>query len=72
MDDAKGSRVEPGCLRFDLLEDEDESNKFYIYSLWQVSTANEDYDTGSCRCINAIMPPYDAAGFCSYILQLHL
>jgi autoinducer 2-degrading protein len=37
-DDAKGSRVEPGCLRFDVLEDGEDRNKFYVYSLWKDST----------------------------------
>lgn len=31
--DAKGSREEPGCLRFDLLKDEKDPNKFYFYEV---------------------------------------
>lgn len=31
--DAKGSRDEPGCLRFDLLKDEKDPTKFYFYEV---------------------------------------
>ena len=31
--DAIGTRAEPECLRFDLLEDEETPNKFFFYSV---------------------------------------
>lgn len=32
--DAAGTRAEPDCLRFDLLEDETDPNKFFFYSVY--------------------------------------
>ena len=40
--DAKGTRAEPENLRFDLLEDEDEPNKFHFYSVYK-SSAGLDF-----------------------------
>lgn len=33
--DAKGSREEPGCLRFDLLKANDAANKFVLYEAYE-------------------------------------
>ena len=33
--DAEGTRAEPDCLRFDLLEDEANPNKFFFYSVYK-------------------------------------
>lgn len=33
--DVKGTRAEPDCLRFDLLRDESDENKFYFYSVYK-------------------------------------
>lgn len=40
--DAAGTRAEPECLRFDLLEDEADPNKFFFYSVYK-SAAGLDY-----------------------------
>jgi autoinducer 2-degrading protein len=41
--DAKGSREEPGCLRFDLLKDEKDPNKFYFYEVYKNGGEAMDY-----------------------------
>lgn len=33
--DAVGTRAEPECLRFDLLQDEEDENKFTFYSVYK-------------------------------------
>jgi autoinducer 2-degrading protein len=33
--DAVGSRGEPDCLRFDLLQDNEDPNKFYFYEVYK-------------------------------------
>jgi len=33
--DAKGTRAEPENLRFDLLKDEEDATKFYLYSVYK-------------------------------------
>jgi homocysteine S-methyltransferase len=37
--DAKGSRSEPGCLRFDLLRDKEKPNKFITYEVFENAEA---------------------------------
>uniref|UniRef100_A0A7S2XRK0 ABM domain-containing protein n=1 Tax=Attheya septentrionalis TaxID=420275 RepID=A0A7S2XRK0_9STRA len=32
--DAVGSRAEPGCLRFDVLQSQDDPNKFFFYEVY--------------------------------------
>mmetsp|Transcript_10468 Transcript_10468/g.15911 ORF Transcript_10468/g.15911 Transcript_10468/m.15911 type:complete len:143 (+) Transcript_10468:50-478(+) len=32
---AIGSRAEPGCIRFDVLQAEDQANKFYFYEVYE-------------------------------------
>jgi quinol monooxygenase YgiN len=39
--DAVGSRQEPGCSRFDVLRDPEQSNKFYFYEVYQNEAAIE-------------------------------
>lgn len=39
--DAEGSRAEPGCLRFDMLQDPDASNKFTLYEVYKDEDAIE-------------------------------
>jgi autoinducer 2-degrading protein len=34
-----GSRAEPGCLRFDVLQDKTQSNKFTFYEVYTSSEA---------------------------------
>ena len=41
--DAEGSRSEPDCLRFDLLKDEKDPNKFYFYEVYKNSNEAIDY-----------------------------
>eukprot|EP00956_Cyclotella_meneghiniana_P004930 scaffold6090_cov79-Cyclotella_meneghiniana.AAC.3 len=36
---AKGSRAEPGCIRFDVLQSEDAPNKFFFYEVYQDADA---------------------------------
>ena len=36
---AIGSRAEPGCIRFDVLQAEDSPNKFYFYEVYENSDA---------------------------------
>ena len=33
-EDIKGTRVEPGCLRFDMLKEKGSDNKFIIYETY--------------------------------------
>eukprot|EP00559_Dactyliosolen_fragilissimus_P002406 CAMPEP_0184864032 /NCGR_PEP_ID=MMETSP0580-20130426/13437_1 /TAXON_ID=1118495 /ORGANISM="Dactyliosolen fragilissimus" /LENGTH=110 /DNA_ID=CAMNT_0027362659 /DNA_START=108 /DNA_END=440 /DNA_ORIENTATION=- len=33
--DAVGSRAEPGCLRFDVLQSQDNPNKFFFYEAYE-------------------------------------
>ena len=40
--DAQGSRGEPDCLRFDLLVDNEDPNKFYFYEVYK--NANDAMD----------------------------
>ncbi len=36
LDDARGSvRDEPGCVRFDVVQDEKESNRIYLYEVYK-------------------------------------
>jgi autoinducer 2-degrading protein len=37
--DATGSRQEPGCLRFDILRDDERSNVFYLYEVYRDKAA---------------------------------
>lgn len=37
--DAVGSRAEPGCLRFDVMRDQSDPNKFYFYELYKDADA---------------------------------
>ena len=32
--DAEGSRLEPGCLRFDVIRDQENPNKFMFYEVY--------------------------------------
>ena len=42
LDDARGSvQDEPGCLRFDVLRDETESNTLYLYEVYRDHAAFE-------------------------------
>ena len=41
--DAQGSRGEPDCLRFDLLKDEKDPNKFYFYEVYANGKEAMDY-----------------------------
>ncbi len=43
--DVKGSRKEEGCLRFDLLRDQQQSNKFIFYEVYKDSDALEFHKT---------------------------
>eukprot|EP00584_Thalassiosira_punctigera_P000539 CAMPEP_0172526864 /NCGR_PEP_ID=MMETSP1067-20121228/1691_1 /TAXON_ID=265564 ORGANISM="Thalassiosira punctigera, Strain Tpunct2005C2" /NCGR_SAMPLE_ID=MMETSP1067 /ASSEMBLY_ACC=CAM_ASM_000444 /LENGTH=137 /DNA_ID=CAMNT_0013310475 /DNA_START=87 /DNA_END=500 /DNA_ORIENTATION=- len=36
---AVGSRAEPGCIRFDVLQAEDASNKFFFYEVYEDAAA---------------------------------
>lgn len=36
---AVGSRAEPGCLRFDVLQSMDASNKFFFYEVYEDAAA---------------------------------
>lgn len=36
---AIGSRAEPGCIRFDVLQAEDASNKFFFYEVYENADA---------------------------------
>jgi (4S)-4-hydroxy-5-phosphonooxypentane-2,3-dione isomerase len=43
--DALGSvRLEPGCLRFDVLEDQGERNVFYLYEVYTSPSAVEEHE----------------------------
>lgn len=33
--DAVGSRAEPGCLRFDVLQSQEQSNRFFFYEIYK-------------------------------------
>jgi quinol monooxygenase YgiN len=37
--DAIGSRLEPGCLRFDVLRDQTDSNKFTFFEVYETPSA---------------------------------
>jgi quinol monooxygenase YgiN len=42
LDDARSSvRDEPGCLRFDVLQDESDTNKIYLYEVYRDRAAFE-------------------------------
>ncbi|EED86414.1 predicted protein, partial [Thalassiosira pseudonana CCMP1335] len=36
---AVGSREEPGCIRFDVLQSEDSPNKFFFYEVYENADA---------------------------------
>ena len=36
---AVGSRAEPGCIRFDVLQSADQSNKFFFYEVYEDADA---------------------------------
>ncbi|KAL9187040.1 hypothetical protein ACHAXT_010760 [Thalassiosira profunda] len=36
---AVGSRAEPGCIRFDVLQAEDQANKFFFYEVYEDAAA---------------------------------
>ena len=41
LGDSQGSvRDEPGCLRFDILEDKTDPNKFYLYEVYENEAAH--------------------------------
>ena len=37
--DATGSRTEPGCLRFDVMQSQDDPNKFFFYEVYVDASA---------------------------------
>jgi autoinducer 2-degrading protein len=39
--DAEHSQQEPGCLRFDVIRDRDDSNRFYFYEVYRNEAALE-------------------------------
>lgn len=42
LDDARGSvQNEPGCLRFDVLQDESDPNRLYLYEIYRDQAAFE-------------------------------
>ena len=43
--DAVGTRAEPENLRFDLLQDEEDANKFYLYSVYKSSAGLDQHRT---------------------------
>jgi len=46
LDDARGSvRDEPGCLRFDVIQDEKEPNRIYLYEVYADRAAFEVHMT---------------------------
>lgn len=53
-----GSRAEPGCLRFDLLSDPDDPDRFSVYEVFESEEALEDHRrTKHYRlCIDMINP----------------
>lgn len=40
-EDAAGSRAEPGCLRFDVVQNQEQKNKFMFYEVYQNAEAVE-------------------------------
>ena len=44
-EDVKGSRAEPGCLRFDLLKDKAKDNVFYFYEAYKDAAAMDFHKT---------------------------
>ena len=47
--DVEGSREEEGCLRFDLLQDNDDPNKFVFYEVYKDQAA-ADFHKVTARC----------------------
>jgi (4S)-4-hydroxy-5-phosphonooxypentane-2,3-dione isomerase len=46
LDDARGSVAdEPGCVRFDVIQDEKDANRIYLYEVYQDRTAFEYHMT---------------------------
>ena len=45
--DAVGSRLEPGCLRFDVLRSQDTPNKFFFYEVYTDKAAIDFHKTTS-------------------------
>ena len=44
LEDARGSvRDEPGCLRFDVLQDESDANRLYLYEVYRDRAAFESH-----------------------------
>jgi len=44
LDDARGStRDEPGCLRFDVIQDEADPNRIYLYEVYRDEAAFEEH-----------------------------
>lgn len=41
--DAEGSRAEKGCIRFDVLQDKDQANKFMLYEVYEDDAAVESH-----------------------------
>ena len=39
LDNARGSRQEPGCLRFDVLQAEDDPTRFFLYEIYRSKEA---------------------------------
>jgi autoinducer 2-degrading protein len=43
LDNAHGSRQEPGCLRFDVLQAEDDPSRFFLYEIYRSREAFVDH-----------------------------
>lgn len=44
LDDARGSvQNEPGCLRFDVIQDESDPNRIYLYEVYRDEAAFEQH-----------------------------
>ena len=45
--DVEGSRKEAGCLRFDLLQDSEDANRFVFYEVYESQAAADFHKTTS-------------------------
>ena len=62
--DAKGSRDEPGCLRFDVLRDNDNPNRFFFYEAYE---SMEAVDVHKSMPHFALWTDFKASGGCTSV-----
>ena len=75
-EDAKGSRDEPGCLRFDVLRDNDNPNRFFFYEAYIDTAAVDEHKamphfklwsdfkaSGGCTSVSTKTTPLGDWGF---------